>query len=72
MTGINSVIGSYKIDKEKPYRQLISFERLRLEPGDKSPEGVKRWLAVTKSGNDTMVHSRLPLLALSERNLLPP
>ena len=76
VSGISSVIGTYKLDEEKPYRQHISFEKLRLEPGDKSAEGLDRWLALTKDSNKTMVQlsqspGKVVLLSHLEQNQSP-
>ena len=57
LVGISSVLGSFSIDEETPYRQNIAFEALKIEPADTSPEKLKAWLSLMKEHNPTMVSS---------------
>lgn len=54
LVGISSVLGSYTIKEDTPHRQNISFESLKIEPADTSPDSLKAWLSVFKESNPTM------------------
>ena len=57
LVGISSVLGSFSIDEQTPHRQNISFESLKIEPADTSPDKLKAWLSLMKEHNPTMVRS---------------
>ena len=66
LLGLFTVSGHYTLDSEKPYRQCIHFEKLRLEPQD--PRHLDIWLAFAKDSNSTMVRA-LALICIQPRTL---
>ena len=71
LLGIQSALGKYELDAEKPDRQIVWFEAIRIAPADKDPAALKQWLAVFQKANSSMVTIPQLQICLFSSNACP-